>query len=121
MTDGQLRRLFTSCLGKLIVYGTSLPGYELQVEEVYINPVRLYKGKKQTLTQAQYVHNLAGLHPKGRAADISLFVYGEWIKFSSHPAWTPLIKYWLSLHPYCKSGISGDDANHFSLDPGTKW
>jgi len=121
MTEGQLRRLFTSCLGKLITFGCSLPGYELQIEEVYINPVRLYKGQKQILTQAQYVHNLKGLHPKGRAADISLFVFGVYIKFSSDPAWTPLVNYWESLHKFCKSGQAGNDANHFSLDPGTKW
>lgn len=125
MTEGQLRRLHTKNIGALIHWvNENLPGYELQLEEGYINPVRVYgkDGKPLVeLNQQQYVHKLGGLHPKGRANDISLFVNGEYIKRSDDPRWNPVIKKWISLHSYCKSGRSGGDSNHFSTDPGNKW
>lgn len=125
MTTGQLRRLHTKNIGILIHWvHENLPGYELQLEEGYINPVRVRAASGKPLVelnQQQYVHKLKGLHPEGRANDISLFVNGEYIQRSDDPRWNPVIEKWISIHQYCKSGRSGGDANHFSTDPGNKW
>lgn len=124
MTHGELRRLHTYHVAQLIVWVKEVKGWELQFEEGYIDPVR--KRDKQgkaliTLTQAQYVHNLKGRHPDGQANDMSLFIDGVLITDGSDPRYKIVIDKWLSLHPYCRSGISGNDANHFSTTPGTSW
>lgn len=58
-------------------------------------------------------HRADGGHYKRLATDINLFVDGEWVRESTHPAWAQIHQHWLSLHP--AAGLIAHDANHFGF------
>lgn len=108
-TLGQKQRRFTRAVGMLICHAYDL-GYELTVGDAYRDP-RLHgnHGEKKGYGSANSVHKLR------LAADLNLFVGGEYITNSDHPAWDKLHKYWKGLGG---ADMVPNDANHFSFEHG---
>lgn len=115
MTLREQRCLFTRLIAQLINYADTI-GYEVSLEEV-------------KRSQAQANANAASgagisnsLHLLGLAADLNLYINGDWQQNSE--AFRPLGDYWKTLHPLARWG--GDfrdrlgrpkpDGNHFSLE-----
>lgn len=104
------RCLFTRLLAQLIEHAYAL-SYEVSLEEVK---------RSQAQANANAVSGAGisnSLHLDGLAADLNLYINGEYQAASeSHQA---LGDYWKSLHPLCRWG--GDfrprrDGNHYSLE-----
>lgn len=108
-TLGQKQRRFTRAIGMLICHAYDL-GYELTVGDAYRDP-RLHgnHGEKKGYGSANSVHKLR------LAVDLNLFVGGEYITNSDHPAWDKLHKYWKGLGG---ADMVPNDANHFSFEHG---
>lgn len=107
--------LFTRCLAKLIDYATSR-GYELTLAEiglVYHRKRRDAPGK--TFEDGEHMRD--SLHYSRLAADLNLFVGGEYITNSDHPAWVDLGSYWKGLDILAAWGgdFSRPDGNHVSI------
>lgn len=105
--------LFTRCLARLITYAASR-GYEITLAEIgvaYERKARLGR------VYADGVHMPASLHYSRLAADLNLFVDGEWITHSDHWAWVDLGDFWLSLDVLAAWGgrFAKADATHVSI------
>lgn len=82
-------------------------GYELTFGDAYRDPrVHGAVGEKKSYS-SKY-----SLHKDRLAVDLNLWVAGEYISTSDHPAWDDLHNYWVSL-----GGAERipKDANHFSI------
>lgn len=103
--------LFTACLGKLLVW-IHQQGWAVTMAEGYIGD-SINKYSEDT------PHLRTGNHFKRLAQDLNLFVDGQLIRDSGHPAWQAIGAYWKSLAPGL-SAWGGDftrpDANHVSIE-----
>tara|TARA_R110000782_G_scaffold153599_1_gene246050 strand:+ start:68 stop:406 length:339 start_codon:yes stop_codon:yes gene_type:complete len=107
MSLGEKQRRFTLMIGKLIIFAYD-NGYELTCGDFYRDPrVHGNHGEKQGYGSSKSVHKLR------LAGDLNLFVKGEYITISTHPAWTVLHDYWRSLGG---ADAVPNDANHFSME-----
>lgn len=61
------------------------------------------------------VHKMGSFHHQGLAADLNLYVNGQWISNGSHPWWRAIGEKWESLDKLCVSGLRFRDPNHCSL------
>jgi hypothetical protein len=109
MTLSEQRRLFAKNLAELIdfIYAR---GDECEIEEVK-------RSQAQANQNAQTGAGISNsLHVIGLAADLSLFVNGEF--HSDADAYRPLADYWTSLHPLNRWGgdFAKPDADHFSSE-----
>ena len=105
MTHREAQSLFAVNLAHLVLYGDS-------------------RGDAFTFgdVMADHGHQARSLHYDRLAADLNLFVGGDWVE-EDHPEWHALGAFWKGLHPQNRWG--GDikvkrDWNHFSMvpDPG---
>ena len=97
--------LFAKFIGVLICYATAR-GWELTFGD-------FWRGDRQG-------HMPDSLHYDRLAADMNLFVDGEWMQ-GDCPEWQELGRVWKSFHPLCAWGGDFADFNHFSLtDKGRK-
>jgi len=103
----QKQRSFTRMLADLIQFAYE-QGYELTVGDAYRDP-RLHGeyGKKKGYGSSKSVHKLR------LAMDLNLWVDGEYIQTSDHPAWDELHSYWALIGG---ADRVPNDANHFSLE-----
>ena len=120
------RVLFTFLLAHLVLYADHHGGWEVALGEGYVIPERKVDTHLGVLNAKDAVHRRGSLHYDGCAVDLLLYVNGQYITDSAHPAYAELGRYWLSLHPMCRWGGDWDedgkpaepgehDANHFSL------
>lgn len=104
MTLREQQSLFAKLIGQLIpwIYGS---GWELTFGD-FTRPDHL----GHMLNSAHYIR---------LAADLNLFVAGEW-KQTDCPEWQAIGAYWLTLDPLCRWGgkFAQVDLNHFSLMRG---
>lgn len=113
-TLSEKRRRFTRDLSDLIAYAFA-SGYEVQLEEV----VRRKTVAEENATTGKGIAN--SLHLIGLAADLSLFVHGEYQQDSS--AYRQLGVYWEQMEgDHCwggrfkdKQGNPAPDGGHFSI------
>ena len=97
--------LFVKLVGVLICYATAR-GWELTFGD-------FYRGDRSG-------HMANSLHYDRLAADMNLFVEGEW-RQSDSVEWQDLGRVWKALHPLATWGGDFADFNHFSLtDKGRK-
>lgn len=108
--------LFLQCLSQLIRYAGE-QGYELSMGESF---VYLKRKSRDGKTFEDGVHMAGSLHYSGLAADLNLFVKGEYIKDGGHEAWLRLGEFWEGLDPLCRWGgrFKSVDSNHFSIAHG---
>jgi hypothetical protein len=108
--------LLVRCLSDLYRYATE-HGYELTLAE---GGVQERRRTRDGHLVDDGVHMRGSLHYIRLAQDLNLFVRGEWIAASQHPAWRDLGEFWLSLDPLCRWGgnFSSGDASHFSISYG---
>ncbi len=100
MTLREKRVLFTKLLGEWIGEAFA-KGYELAVDQV-MRPDR-----------AGHMRN--SLHYIGLAADLNLYVDGQYVSDGSHPAWKAIGSAWIAKNALCRWGGNFNDANHVSL------
>lgn len=108
MKLSEMQRKFTHGIGKLIMFAYS-EGYELTTGDGYRDP-RLHGefGEKKGYGAAFSVHKVR------LAQDLNLWVNGEYIQSSEHPAWAVLHEYW---EKECGGAPAvPKDANHFSYE-----
>jgi len=107
MKLSQIQRAFTRMVADLIQYAYEA-GYELTIGDAYRDHrVHGTMGQKQSYSAANSNHKLR------LAIDLNLWVDGDYVATSEHPAWDDLHNYWLSIggaEPVPK------DANHFSME-----
>ena len=108
--------LFARLLAKLITYAFD-QGYEITMGEVSVEESRR---SRSGTTFADGMHMPKSLHYHRLAADLNLFVAGDYVADGSHPAWADLGAYWRSLHELAAWGgdFASRDSNHFSLRYG---
>lgn len=107
---GEAQEIFSECLGKLLVWIPTNPGWKCRLGEGFVG---LTDGKDGDYDGP---HKKGGNHYRSLAQDINLFIDGEWIKDGSHSAWKAIADYWESLHPLCKTGIGFQDPNHIGFN-----
>lgn len=102
MTLSQQQRLFARLVGRLLVWICE-QGWEVTF------------GDFSRLDQQGHMPN--SVHYLRLAADLNLFVNGEWMTVSC-PEWQAIGKEWESLHPLCRWGgrFKSVDLNHVSLE-----
>ena len=107
MSLGAEQRRFTLAIGRLIVYAYGC-GYELTFGDAYRDP-RVFGevGEKAGYGNKNSVHKVR------LAVDLNLFVRGEYITDSTHPAWYCLHNKWTLLGG---ADMINEDANHFSFE-----
>lgn len=69
----------------------------------------------RTLRALDRVHMDGSLHYARLAADLNLFVGGEFITSGEHEAWQAIGAKWESMDPEARWGGRFNDANHLSL------
>lgn len=120
MADLKTRRVkFSKLVSELVLWVNAQPDWAMCYDEVRVHPqrkVRLEDGKLMMVQDAMHVKK--SYHYDGLAADLNLYVYGEYISRGDHPVWQAIGKKWLSLDPECTWGDAWDDANHVSLGEG---
>lgn len=103
---------FAVCLGKLIAFATE-KGWEVTMGDAYRDPrVHGEHGTKKGYGSSRSMHKLR------LAADLNLFVDGQYITSGDHPVYQELGAYWKTLDEDARWGGDFDDANHFSF---THW
>ena len=102
MTERQAQSLFAGLLGQLIVW-IYQNGWELTFAD-------FYRPDRQG-------HMANSLHYERLAADMNLFVNGEW-KDSDCVEWQQIGGYWEAMNPLCRWGgrFPKADENHFSIE-----
>ena len=108
MTLGEKRRKFTRDLSDLIAYAFA-EGYEVQLEEVLRRKTVAEENAKTGVGIANSLHLI------GLAADLSLFINGQYQSDSA--AYTQLGLYWERMGDDHKWGgrFKNVDGNHFSI------
>mgnify|MGYP003147804439 CR=1 FL=1 len=101
---------FTECVGTLIAYAYER-GYAFTFGDAYRDS-RLHGdfGDKRGYGAANSVHKLR------LAVDLNLFVDGQYITDTGHPAYTELGELWESLDADARWGGRFEDGNHFSFE-----
>ena len=103
---------FTECLCTLIAYGIGR-GYGFTLGDAYRDPrVHGKMGVKKSYAAAKSVHKMR------LAADLNLFVDGDYITDGAHPAYVELGEFWRGIDPDARWGGDFKDANHFSFEHG---
>lgn len=127
MTLRERRVLFTRLLGELLLWVGEQPGWEVALDEATVHsPRRIRTSLDGTPGVATYdilhdaVHKHASLHYAGLAADLVLYVEGQYISDGAHPAWLAIARRWESMHPRATSGLRWQDADHVSLGEGER-
>lgn len=93
--------------------------WEMAFDEVAIHSPRpaWLDGKRVAVVDA--VHKHGSFHHQGLAADLNLYIAGQWISDGGHPVWTAIGTRWESMHKLCTWGGRFRDPNHFSFGEGS--
>jgi hypothetical protein len=129
MTLGEKQELFAELEAKWVLWVLSHPGWRLRHGEGRILPLgpdgksgrkaETVSGKTNVRVE-DLVHKRGGLHYQGLAADWELFVNGDHVISSDHPAWLVCGEKWESMHELCRWGgrFTPSDGNHLSITHG---
>lgn len=110
---------FTSYLAKLLVWISaqdwSYGHVEVALDEAAVHSPRLvrYQGRKVIAEDA--VHKKDGFHPRGLAADILIYINGDYLEDGGHQIWKEIDDYCRTLDHAFGLGLSFNDSNHVSL------
>lgn len=119
MTLREKRVLFSRLLSELVLWIFE-QGWEVAYDEVTVHSPRwARKGVERILVQ-DAVHKRNSFHHQGLAADLNLYVDGNYISDGDHPVWQALAAKWTSMHEFCTSGVGFGDANHVSFGERSK-
>jgi hypothetical protein len=121
MSLREQRVLFTRELAGLIRWlGLEHPEWEVALDEATVKSPRKVRMGKVLQTADDAVHKPSSFHHRGLAADLLLYIDGQYVKDGDHPAWKAIAERWEAQHPLCTSGRRWQDANHVSLGEGRK-
>lgn len=111
MTLGEKQRLFTLCVGLLIVKADEL-GYEMSFGDAYRDPrVHGSVGERKSYSATNSVHK------ERLAVDLNLFKDGKYLTGTDDHK--ELGEYWESLYPpFARWGGRFNDGNHYSFEHG---
>lgn len=118
MTLREKRVKFTALLCELVLWITKVKKWEVAFDEVTVHSPRAGRKGVERVTVDDAVHKKGSFHHKGLAADLNLYIDGQWVSDGGHPAWREIAKKWESMHQFCTSGINWNDANHVSFGEG---
>lgn len=101
---------FAAAVANLILFARGL-GYQVTFGDAYRDP------------RVPYGHTKS-CHRARLAVDLNLYVAGEWVQTSDHPAWLVLGNHWETLDHRARWGGKGSlhptglqhDGNHFSFE-----
>jgi hypothetical protein len=112
------RVLFTRLLADLLVWAAvDHPEWEIAIDEAKVaSPRAVRDAKGDRIICDDAVHVRGSKHHTGEAADLLLYIGGQYIADGDHPAWRTIAEKWESLHPAATSGRRFRDGNHCSLD-----
>ena len=110
LTLREKRCLFTKLKALLILWISHQPDWEVASGEGYVALTDAADGDHDG------PHKAGGAHYTGLAEDLLLYIKGEYVTDSKHPAWVMIGTRWESLHPLCRWGGKWGDANHISLE-----
>ncbi len=121
LTHRERRVLFSKLLAMLVLWIDTQPGWEVALDEGTIHTPREVRDQAgYTFKARDGVHKPESFHYLGLGQDLLLYIGGEYIEQSSHPAWRAISEKWESLGPSCTAGIRWGDANHVSLGEGKR-
>lgn len=118
MTLVAKQQLFAKLLAELITW-IYAQGWAVTLADGSIDSPRLFRDTVTGVTfKAEDAgHKRGGLHYQRLAQDLNLFVGGEWVRHSAHPAWLAIGRQWESMHTLTRWGGNWDrDGN--PLEPG---
>jgi len=123
MTYREKRVLFSTLLAQLVIWiNKDVSGdgevWEVTIDECMIHTPRWVRIGLERVMATDSVHLRKSHHYQGLAADLNLYVNGEYIRDGDHLAWKTIIAHWKSMHKLCTNGAGWNDANHFSLGEG---
>ena len=96
------------------------PEWELAFDEVTVHsPRKVWHLGKQVLA-TDGVHKSGSRHHDGLAADLLLYIGGQYVSDGDHPAWRIIAAKWESLSPHAVSGRRFNDGNHVSIFEGAR-
>lgn len=113
------RTAFTFLLCKLITKMVEKnPGWSIALDECKVFQLRRGRDPRGTMeTFTDLVHIPNSKHYMGLAADLNLYIDGEYVADGGHPAWKKISAEWKGMSPECTWG--GDfkivDSNHLSF------
>lgn len=113
MTLAEKQCEFSLHLAKLVIW-INEQGWKVSIDETMIHtprPVQI--GVRRTVGEDRR-HRKGSFHHKGLAADLDLFIEGDYIEDGSHPAWQAIGAKWISMHPDATWGSAWNDSNHVS-------
>lgn len=133
MTLGEKQQYFVALEARWVLWCLEQPGWTLRHGEgriLQLGPdgttgrrARLLMPQgnlvKGTIVKVKdLVHLSEGAHYMGTGADWQLFVDGEWISATDHPAWQQAGAKWRAMDPLCRWGgdFTKPDGNHISLE-----
>jgi len=65
-------------------------------------------------------HRRNSFHHLGQAADLLLYIDGDYIEDGDNPAWRHIAERWEGMHPAAVSGARWKDTNHLTLYEGLR-
>lgn len=105
---GTEQKKFTYAIAKLIIFAYDELGYKLTMGDAFRDPrVHGELGEKKSYSSAN------SNHKRRLALDVNLFIAGEYITDSHHPAWLKLHMVWSQLGG---AKMLENDANHFEWE-----
>lgn len=120
MTLREKRVEFTRLLCELVIWITSDKKWQVALDEVTVHSPRAARKGVERIVVEDAVHKRGSFHYQGLAADLNLYIAGNYISDGGHPAWSEIATKWESMHELCTSGIDWNDANHVSFGEGKK-
>lgn len=101
------------------------PGWQIVFDEFAIHKAGTNGKGRRAILDGKIVFVIDAVHisksyhyAPGLAADLILYVDGEWIYDGYDPAWRYISEEWKSKHPLCTAGIDFGDSNHLSFGEG---
>lgn len=120
MTFRERRVLFSRLIAEIMLWINAQPGWQACFDEVMVHSPRTVRHGGKKYMAEDGVHKARSFHHSGLAADLNLYVNGQWIIRGDHPAWKLISRRWEGMHPECTAGIRFDDSNHLSLGEGSR-
>ena len=122
LTLRRKRVIFSRLLCELVIWINTEheAHWDICFDEVTVHSPRAARKGVERIVVEDAVHKRASFHHQGLAADLNLYIDGQYISDGGHPAWREIATKWESMHELCTSGIDWNDANHVSFGEGKK-
>ena len=110
------RVLFTALLADLLLWiREKYPRWEIALDEGTVHSPRTARTDAGRISVADGVHRAGSRHHDGCAADLLLYLDGEYVSDGEAPEWGVIAERWESMHERARSGRRFGDANHVSI------